>query len=248
MQPAYARCDSLAFAHAEHGLTTGYRVLSLATPLVRNHCYIMNIRCGHLIVALLFGAIAAGCLGPRRDDYQSICPITFPDRSPEAQRLWGAIEETLRRNRFRLDRVDARAGVITTMPVTSQHLYEFWRHDVDTWPDALEATLNPLRRWVEVSVTLVDDRMWSELAVVVHKERLSSPDRQFNSTVAAYQYFGDSLPSTTGLVRVTPEHDLWLDLGRDPAMEDYLLRTILERAGLEQTGSGEDQTPPSSTS
>ena len=69
--------------------------------------------------------------------------------------------------------------------------------------------------------------------MVVHKERLSSPDRQFNSTGAVYQYFGESLPSTTGLERVTAEHDTWLDIGRDLAMEEYLLRGLLQRAGME---------------
>jgi hypothetical protein len=85
-----------------------------------------------------------------------------------------------------------------------------------------------MRRWVEVSLTRTDDGTWTQLAVVVHKERLSSPDRQFNSSGAAYQYFGESLPSTTGQSRVTAKDDRWLDCGRDPAMEDYLLRAILK--------------------
>ncbi len=151
------------------------------------------------------------------------------DRSEQADALWEAIQETLRRNRFRLDRVDRRDGVVTTKPEISQHFFEFWRHDVETRTDYWEATLNPLRRWVEVTVRRGDDDQWSELVAVVHKERFSSPDRQFNSTGAAYQYFSDSLPSTTGLVRVTAEYDRWIDQGRDPAMEDYLLQAILER-------------------
>ena len=119
------------------------------------------------------------------------------------------------------------------MPETSQHFFEFWRHDVETGHDSWEASLNPIRRWVEVAVTRGNDQTWAELSVVVHKERLSSPDRQFNSTGAAYQYFGDNLPSTTGLARVTAEDDRWLDVGRDPAMEDHLLRVILGGAGIE---------------
>ena len=119
------------------------------------------------------------------------------------------------------------------MPETSQHFFEFWRHDVETRRDSWEASLNPIRRWVEVTVARGNDETWAGLSVVVHKERLSSPDRQFNSTGAAYQYFGDNLPSTTGLARVTAEDDRWLDLGRDPAMEDYLLRIILGGAGIE---------------
>ena len=185
------------------------------------------------LVFLSFTTVITGCLGPHRRSYESSRQIALADRSPQADRLWNAITETLRRYRFRLDRVDRRAGVVTTMPVTSQHLLEFWRHDVDTWPDLWEATLNPIRRWVEVSVTAAEDGTWGELAITVHKERLSSPDRQFNSTGAAYQFFGDSLPSTTGLIHVTPEHDQWLDQGRDGAMEGCLLRAMLERADIE---------------
>lgn len=183
-----------------------------------------------LLVVLSHTVLAVGCLGPRRDEYQTTQPLTIANRSAEADRLWEAIKETLREHRFRLDRVDRRAGVITTLPTASQHFFEFWRHDVDNRPDFWEATLNPLRRWVSVTVTRGVDGAWTRLAVAVHKERLSSPDRQFNNTGAAYQYFGDSLPSTAGLVRVTAEHDAWIDEGRDPAMEEYLLGKLLERA------------------
>jgi hypothetical protein len=144
--------------------------------------------------------------------------------------LWEAAQETLRRHRFHLDQVDRRAGVITTIPEGSQHFFEFWRHDVQTGPDFWEATLNPIRRRAEVRVSRADDGTWTQLAVVVHKQRLSSPDRQFNSTGAVYQFFGANLPATTGEPRVTVEDDRWLDLGRDPAMEEYLLRAIFERS------------------
>jgi hypothetical protein len=177
--------------------------------------------------------LMVGCLGPRRNDYQSSQTFSLADGSDEADRLWESVQETLRTHLYRLDRVDRREGVITTLPEPSQHFFEFWRHDVDTRPDFWEATLDPLRRWVEVAVSRSDDNTWTELAVTVHKERLSSHDRQFNSTGAAYQYFGDSLPSTTGLAQATVEHEAWLDAGRDPAMEEYFLRKILERSGIE---------------
>lgn len=187
----------------------------------------------YLLALILTTAATAGCLGPRRTVYQSSQPIAITDRS-EQDRLWEAAQDTLRRHRFQLDRVDRRAGVITTLPVSSQHFFEFWRHDVDSRLDFWEATLNPLRRWVEVTVIRGGDRVWTGLTVAVHKEQLSSPDRQFNSTGAAYQYFGDSLPSTAGLAKVTAEHDVWLDAGKDPAMEEYLLRKILDRAGIQR--------------
>ncbi len=146
--------------------------------------------------------------------------------------VWEAVQSTLRGHGMRLDRVDRRAGVITTMPEMSQHFFEIWRKDVATRGDFWEATINPIRRWVEIRVTGDQAQGWDRLAVVVHKQRLSSPDRQFNSTGAAYQYFGNSLPSTTGLARVTAEHTHWLDLGRDGAMEGYLLDQISRRVDL----------------
>lgn len=175
--------------------------------------------------------LVVGCLGPQRSDYQSSRSFAPTDDTPTFDVVWESAQQTLRKHRFRLDRVDRRAGIITTMPVTSQSLFEFWRHDVDTRRDLWESTLNPLRRWVEVRCTK-DDAGETKLAVVVHKERFSSPDRQFNSTGAAYQYFGNSLPSTAGLVRVTAEYDKWIDRGRDHAMEEYLIGKIARRAGM----------------
>ncbi len=186
--------------------------------------------CRLWLVFVLLGAIS-GCLGPRRSEYLSTREISVQDRSAEADRLWQAAQETLRRHGFQLDRVDHRAGLITTMPEGSQHFFEFWRRDVDTAPDFWEATLNPIRRRAEVVIARGEDGVWTQLAVAVYKQRLSSPDRQFNSTGAAYQYFGDSLPATTGEPRVTAEDDRWLEMGRDSAMEERLVRAIFERVG-----------------
>ncbi|MBI4719184.1 MAG: hypothetical protein HY763_15405 [Planctomycetes bacterium] len=169
---------------------------------------------------------------PARNDYVSACRVAAVP--PEADDpLWDAAQETLRREGFRPDRVDRRAGLITTLPETSRHFFEFWRRDVITRRDFWEATVNPIRRRVEVSLGTDVGSGERSVSVAVFKQRLSSPDRQFNSTIAAYRYFGDSLPSTTGLARITPENDRWLDMGRDPALEDHLLRKLLQRAGVQ---------------
>jgi len=161
-----------------------------------------------------------------------------PADSVQADQLWEAMQDSLRRHRFQLDRVDRRAGVMTTLPEGSQHFFEIWRKDVATRTDWWAATLNPIRRWVEASISPGEDGL-TKLVVVVHKERLSSPDRQFNNSGAAFQYFAESLPSTTGLARVTAADDRWLDLGRDPAMEDRLLHDMLNGAGLEPVAASE---------
>ena len=190
-----------------------------------------SVRC--IVLLVLLGSSIAGCSEARRTEYISTRQLAIPDGAAAEDQLWNAIQDTLRRHHLRLDRVDRRAGVVTTTPMMSQHFFELWRRDVATRQDFWEATLNPIRRRVEVSIARSENHKPDQLAVVVNKERLSSPDRQFNSTGAVYQYFGDSLPSTTGLPRVTPEHDHWLDLGRDAAMEDYILDQILQQAGQE---------------
>ncbi len=174
---------------------------------------------------------AVGCLSPRRADYQSSAALSAGAEPERTDQLWSATLDVLRAHDCRLDRVDRANGVVTTLPETSQHFFEFWRHDVATREDFWDATLNPLRRWVEISFARDDHGAWTGVAVVVHKERMSSPDRQFNSTGAAYEFFGDTLPSTSGIVRVTAEHDRWIGCGTDPAMAELLLREILNAAG-----------------
>ena len=191
--------------------------------------------------------VMAGCFRQNSSVLISTTPISIENRSTQADQLWEAALNTLRQHQFRLDRVDRRAGIITTRPLTSQHLFEFWRHDVDTWHDLLESTLNPLRRKVEVTIEKDDNGLWSSIAVAVHKERLSSPDRQFNSTGAAYQYFGNTLPSTTGKIHVTLEDDQWIDQGSDLAMENYFLRKILVLVNIPIETQDQAQPPASDT-
>lgn len=153
--------------------------------------------------------------------------------------LWNAVQDSIRDYRFRIDRVDAIAGVVTSWPETSKQMVEFWRHDAVTLYDMWESTINPIRRWIEVRVEKQPDQAQRLVAVTVHKERLSSPDRQFNNSTAAYRYFGESLPSTTGITRVTPEHDRWLSMGRDPALEARLVDRIVLRSNANVLERGE---------
>jgi hypothetical protein len=188
----------------------------------------MKLQCVlHLVPVAM---VSGGCLSPRQQTYTTTLPVSANLDSPEADRLWDSAQDTLREYRFRLDRVDRQEGVITTLPAGSKHFFELWRKDVATREDLWEATVNPLRRWIEVRFKAGEAGGWSELAVVVHKERLSAQDRQFNSTTAAYQYFGDTLPATTGEARLTSTHEHWIDLGRDPALEERLLKRIIDRS------------------
>jgi hypothetical protein len=196
-----------------------------------------------LICGPLFGIVLAsqGCARPERRMHD-VRPVSEMEvEASQADRLWAAAEQTLRAKRYPIDRLDRRNGVITTLPELSQHWFEFWRHDVATSRDWAEASLNAMRRWVHVSlspmpVEAAEGTERSEspptsirLEVMVHLERLSVPDRQFNSSGAAFQAFGSSLPATTGAVRVTPKEEQWIPLKEDSAMANRLLAAIAER-------------------
>lgn len=181
----------------------------------------------HLVPITLLACLAGCHRSHQRIDSSSNEATQTRITGSSGDRVWEAAQETLRRKGYRLDRVDPQAGVITTLPETSQHFFELWRHDVDTHVDFWEATLNPMRRWIEVTVGPGADA--PDVSVVVHKERLSSLDRQFNSSGAAFQFFGEDLPATTGQEKVTAENDRWVDQGRDHAMAEYVLAAILKR-------------------
>ncbi len=182
-------------------------------------------------ITLALLALSTGCASHKPAQLISQQSIEASEDSVYADQLWTSAETTLRLHRYQLDRIDRNDGIITTLPEPSQHITEPWRSDVHTWRDLMESTINPIRRWVEVQFHKAESGEWSSIEVIVHKERLSSPDRQFNNTGAAYAFFGYSLPSTTGLAKITPEHDAWVALGRDATTESFILSEIVERAG-----------------
>jgi len=186
----------------------------------------MKTRLAFLVLAAAT-VVSTGCMAPRRATYTTTLTVAAGLESAEADRYWDAAQRVLRDNRLALDRVDRRAGKITTLPVISQNIFEFWRHDVDTREDLLEATINPIRRWAEVHVGQDAEGNWEGLTLIVHKERLSSPDRQFNSTAAAYRLFSATLPTTSGQTSTASSDERWLDMGRDDAMASYLLQKIV---------------------
>lgn len=186
---------------------------------------------------LAFALAVAGCSHSRRTAAAEQKAADPGPAASDSDKVWKAALESVRRFGFQPDRVDRRAGVITTLPEGSKHLLEFWRRDVATAWDLFESTTNPIRRWVEItfppgaSEGAVAD-VSAAPKIVVYKQRLSAPDRQFNSSGAAYQFFGNSLPSTTGAVKVTAEDDRWLPFGEDAALAGRLQQQIARRAGL----------------
>jgi hypothetical protein len=182
----------------------------------------------NLVVALAVVALA-GCHRPIQPTEPTTQRVLVADATGE-DRLWEAAQEVLRRHRFPLDRVDRRSGTITTLPVTSQSFFEFWRHDVDTAFDLAEASLRTVRRSAVVQLDRHPESGEVTVTVTVRRETFATPERQFNSSASSLRVFGDELPGVRGERRLTREDDYWIDDGRDEAMERRLLERIMERS------------------
>lgn len=185
-----------------------------------------------LLSTVCLGALSAvmvsGCAAPARDG-ATMAQVVSSTAGGQDDHLWEAAQNVLREHHFRLDRVDRRAGVILTDAQTSQHAFELWRRDVATPYDFLEASMRTVRRSVEVKVAPADDG--KEITVEVHRQYFSTPERQFNSSIATMRMFGNELPRADTGERITDADSTWIDAGRDLAMERYLLDEIVARAG-----------------
>ena len=216
------------------------------------------------VVLAIVGGWTAGCHTGKRETVMHVESARI-DADLGFDAVWRAADQVLHEHLYTLNMVDERSGRITTHAVESQHFFEFWRRDVVTGDDWAEATIKPMRRWVEITIEVAgrsgdeatdaggdeavqggdetvggdeavqdDDEAWptgtTTITVIVHKEQFSTPERQYNSSAAAFHFFGTSLPAVASGRRLQPGTGEWIDRGRDPALEEYLLAAILDRA------------------
>lgn len=74
-------------------------------------------------------------------------------RAAEYDRVFDAAVASLRDQRFTLDRIDRRLGVITTRPRAAASVLEPWKGDNSTPAQAFESTLQYQRRLVRIEFT-----------------------------------------------------------------------------------------------
>lgn len=182
-----------------------------------------------LALALLTSlACAPGCHKPAPPEGPTAEFIEHDDVDP----LWQAAQSVLRKHDFQIDRQDLAAGVIETLPTTSQHFSEFWRQDVADPYSFGQATMHTMQRKATVRfLREATVRQWSvELQVDVY--RLSTPEHQVTSASSALLAFSGGLPTATGQVGVNASKQReWVALGRDGEMESRLLSQIFKAAG-----------------
>lgn len=212
-------------SHAAGELAFGGTAARIAVdPRVGNHIIYDVMR--KILAICMLCAWGAGCHRPVQPTEPTARQIHLADEG-DFDRLWEDSQEVLRRHGFRLDRVDRRSGTITTFPVTSQSVLEFWRHDVDTPFDLMESTMRTVRRTATVQIDRRQADAEADIAVTVRRETFATPERQFNSSGSALRLFGEDLPGVAGEPSLSRADDYWISDGRDAAMETRLLSQIL---------------------
>lgn len=175
----------------------------------------------------LVAVFAAGCAAPRADVPPTRAAVRVADRR-------AAIERTLtllRQLDLPPEHVDWNAGEIRSRPTTSAQWFEFWRIDPpDAW-QRLESSLHTIRRVVTIRLSgptaaSQPKPAAATLSIEVRKERLSMPARQVTTASGALNIYSAAMPTEQPGAQAH-----WVDLGRDPRLEQALLERIV-RAGI----------------
>lgn len=146
---------------------------------------------------------------------------------------------------FEVERPPRSAERIDTVPLTSSHFTEFWRPDVRTHQDRVESALHTMQRTVTVYMRKAvgsPDEERSPAAgasespgglaieVVVRKERLSMPTGIDATGVSEmYSVFSGRVKTLEDYEERYGVGTRWVDYGRDEALEQYVLKRILNR-------------------
>lgn len=177
----------------------------------------------------LAAALLPSCAAPKRS-------TTFETAAGEYPRAFEAAKDELRAAGFELERVDARAGVITTRPSASAGLFTPWVSDEQTIGAEWDGAANAERRVVTVrffpgalqdgSGDLRDAEASLQGEVEVEVRRLYRPGRTPESaSVRLTTQFRDPAWQAAGLQPdVTPKY------GEDPDLAAALAGRIARRA------------------
>lgn len=159
-------------------------------------------------------------------------PPTVVIHSSNFESLVSACEDAARDYLFRLDRIDYRAGLITTVPLVSAQWFEPWRQDNRTLADVEESSIATIRRTIRFEFTRLPDETW-QVAPKVLVERQAISERRITSVVlyrnvftsirAAHLRPSGTHESDEGII-LSPRY--WYLLRRDPDFERVVARAV----------------------
>ncbi len=198
--------------------------------------------------ALLLIPLLAGCVnGPSRGndsgakatsiDPKTATPRYWMDKPATAQvsdgdydRLWLACDEATRHYHFLPDALNYRQGIMTSKPLVSKGMGEFWRNDVQDESDLVKSTIATYRRTIRYDIDRTDDDRY-EVGVKVLVERSSQFERRVTTGIQFRDAFGPYPPaaefrSDDG---VKQDAQYWYAVGRDQTLEKALAQVIEDK-------------------
>lgn len=157
-------------------------------------------------------------------------PATAKVSAADYDRLWAACDVAARRHYFTPDVLNYRQGVMTSKPLTSKGVSEFWRNDVPAGDDLARSTLATYRRTIRYEIAKTPDDQY-EVGVKVLVERSSQFERRVTTGIQFKDAFG---PYPTGMEFLSDDGteqaaQYWYATGRDTVLEEALAETIRKK-------------------
>jgi hypothetical protein len=174
-----------------------------------------------IVIAFLLGCAQS----PSRESGLSciVCPETGRAQA------FAAVQQAVKSMYFVIDEADLQTGYIKTLPLSGAQGFELWRSDSVGMFNAIEASLQSIRRTAELKITAHDKDI--HINCVVTTQRLNMPGRQASSSSQAYRIHSDSSRAIQRL-KLSPEQErnmVWIDLGHDQRLAQRILDRIRRR-------------------
>jgi len=146
--------------------------------------------------------------------------------------VWRQGTELLNQTGFKIDRSDYRLGVITTSPLPSAQVVEFWKPSHTNFDNAMENTINNQRRIIRLTISNVPGKPdFFDIAIQVVVERETNPSEDIGGPIFVEgSGFGrNALSLRSDYATPKPEPGRWLKIGHDPDLEKKLIDELFKR-------------------
>lgn len=191
---------------------------------------IVAMRACAAVGAVWLALVASGCAQPAAE-VENPLGLAAADRQAVRKATIDVLEEMY----FEVERPPRSPGRVNTLPMVSAYPGEFWRPDTRTSRDKVESALHTVRRTVTVALGdgaggAASGGQGVTVAVEVRKERLSLPgSMDATSANEAYGVFSGSRKALGSYEEHWGRGQTWTDLGRDTALEQYILSEIRKK-------------------
>lgn len=172
-------------------------------------------------------------LATTQPSYWLSLPAAATVQDADFERIWNACQESARHFGFVLDRLDRRAGLITTQPLISKQFFEVWRPDVVTADDLERSSLATYRRTLRFQIAkLPGGGFRATPSVLIERETIA--ERPIIASIYLRRAFR---PERHQHAFGTPESDVgiylprqyWYPTGRDTALEEKVAEETQKR-------------------